>query len=115
MGTALQVAPVCALPNLCPSGATRVLVNRPIADCVVNPWSQQSSFETSGFGSVSSLKLGGRPVTLRPLWLDRKGRKRWRQGLFETDCDDFVRRFFASEHATSRGLILGPAPEAQDT
>jgi len=79
MGTALQVAPFCAVPNLAPAGCTRVLVNRLLADCMMNDHMRSGSTVT---------KLAGRPVTLNPRWRDRKAK--WEQYLLEMDCDDFA-------------------------
>lgn len=33
-GTSLQVAPFCGVPNMAPTGCSRVLVNRCLADCM---------------------------------------------------------------------------------
>ena len=38
-GTSLQVAPVCAIPNMVPKDCVRVLVNQPVAICFKNNWS----------------------------------------------------------------------------
>ena len=46
IGTALQVAPFCAVPNLAPPCATRVLINRCLADVMTNDWSRSAP---SGF------------------------------------------------------------------
>ena len=103
MGTSLQVAPFCALPNLAPPGSVRVLVNRSLADCLVNNWSPQSTRTSTyaatdlagptGMALNSSTRLGGQSVSLRPFWTARKGDRRWQQLLVEGDADDFVCRF----------------------
>ena len=91
-GTALQVAPFCALPNLAPVGCTRVLVNRDLSHALRNAWStparrggldamsglSDGGLYGSGASVASSTKIGGRHVTLRPRW-DVKEEKRWRQ------------------------------------
>eukprot|EP00908_Phaeocystis_cordata_P012596 Transcript_23577.p1 GENE.Transcript_23577~~Transcript_23577.p1 ORF type:complete len:368 (+),score=100.30 Transcript_23577:92-1105(+) len=113
MGTSLQVAPFCALPNLAPPGCTRVLVNRRLADALTNDWCAPAHggldaaaglYDSGGLygGGLarlsSSIKLAGRPVTLRPKW-GREG-KVWRQLLVEDECEAFLGRMCAS-HATS--------------
>jgi len=99
-GTSLQVAPFCAIPNMAPRSAARVLVNLSLSDALSNPWSKRtvrSLYEHGGlYGGLygvnmpSSMKLSGRAVTLRPLWQDGK---RWQQLLVEDKCDAFVTRF----------------------
>lgn len=91
MGTSLQVAPFCGLPNMVPKGATRVLVNQYVSDCLFNSFSKTRA--SGNFLQSTTMTIGGRKnVQLRPLWADRKSRKRWRQLLLETDCDAFVER-----------------------
>ena len=59
MGTSLQVAPFCAIPNLVPKTATRVLVDpNPNRVLSLNPWS-------------TTTKLAGRDVELGSLWNSR--------------------------------------------
>lgn len=115
-GTSLQVAPFCALPNMVPKGCTRALVNRPLSDCMSNSFSpQQRSLDADhscdlaqGFrrAPAETVKIGKRPVQLRPLWHDRDANKRWRQLVVESTCDDFVRRFFASPGARVAQMVL---------
>ena len=108
MGTSLQVAPFCALPNLAPPGCTRVLT-----DAQTNDWcvpahggldAAAGLYDSGGLygGGLarlsSSITLAGRPVTLRPKW-GREG-KVWRQLLVEDECEAFLGRMCAS-HATS--------------
>jgi len=115
MGTSLQVAPICALPNLANSKCTRLLINSPLDDCLKNTWSKVkgnqsvskaekkiSTAAVVGSGSsksskdshtaASAISLCGRSVTLRPLWKDRK--KYPNQLLVDSSCDSFVQRFF---------------------
>lgn len=108
MGTSLQVAPFCAIPNLAPTGCARVLVNCPTSACLTNAWGGTDNskskismaarvelfgsgggLETCSTGS-SAIKLAGRKVTLKPRWKDKK----WRQLLLDETCDDFVNKSF---------------------
>lgn len=103
MGTSLQVAPFCGLPNMAPKGATRVLVNRHLNHCLRNFFSNTGARESVYFSNT--ITIGGRKnVKLQPLWTDRKSRKRWRQLLAESDCDAFVERY---SHQT--GEDIAPA------
>lgn len=129
VGTSLQVAPFCAVPNLAKKGCARVLVNACLQDCLTNGFSRcggprvQDSIERSSRScslyddcddsmyraqaQVSTARLGGwKAVTLRPLWRSREGDKRWRQLLIEARCSEFVERFFCSEAARARGFQL---------
>merc|ERR1719265_815061 len=125
MGTSLQVAPFCAVPNLAKKGCARVLVNACLEDCLSNNFSlrggpksryavERSSRSCSLYddgsddslqqASVSTVCLGGRKhASLRPLWRSREGDKRWSQLLIEARCSEFVERFFTSEAARTRG------------
>lgn len=115
MGTALQVAPFCAIPNLAPASSMRVLVNRRLADAMTNDWSRShriaSALEMGGgcYGSTCGMTicttthLAGRQVSLRPKW----GDKRWSELLIEDDCDRFVERFFAFRDQSSRESGVG--------
>jgi len=114
MGTALQVAPFCAVPNLAPVSSTRVLVNRRLADAMTNDWSRShrtaSALEmgggcygsTCGIAAGTTTKLAGREVSLRPKW----GDKRWSELLVDDDCDRFVERFFAFRDERSRESVV---------
>jgi len=119
LGTSLQVAPFCGLPNLAPRGCTRVLVNLDLADCLTNSWSQSRMADNEYYGLAGSLgglpscrpqtttRIGSRKdVPLQPLWRDRKAGKRWPQMLVETSCDSFVARFFDSRVAQARRLVV---------
>ena len=93
MGTSLQVAPFCAVPNLGPPSAVRVLISLDIAECLQNGFSKsaQHIWETglSANDAVrcTSVRLAGRLVTLRPRWLDRKAK--WEQYLVNGEADAF--------------------------
>lgn len=108
MGTSLQVAPFCAVPNMAPRGCTRVLVNRYLNECFWNNFSMSRALAADGCMVMSGrTRIGARKdVPLRPLWVDRKARRRWRQLMVEGDCDDFVARFFSSSAAVEMGLAL---------
>lgn len=90
MGTSLQVAPFCSIPNLAPSHATRVLVDpNPGRVLSLNSWS-------------TTTKLAGRDVELGSLW--KKPISRWEHEiLVKSTSDDFVRKFFESPIATKKG------------
>lgn len=102
VGTALQVAPFCAVPNLAPSGATRVLINRSLADVMVNDWSRSapSGFDMGCYGSSGGMvactttRLAGRNVSLRPKWGGHGRSRRWTEALIEDESDAVVERFF---------------------
>ncbi|CAD7966364.1 unnamed protein product [Amoebophrya sp. A25] len=104
MGTSLQVAPFCAIPNLAPpKHCARVLVNVPISTCLSNGWdppkgSLAGRIEMYGSGAAFSISsttaLAGRKVSLRPRWRENLSQKRWPQLLLEEKCDDFVRKCF---------------------
>ena len=93
MGTSLQVAPFCSIPNLVPKNATRVLVDPcPSRVISLNSW-------------TITTKLAGRNVELGSLWNKRKSP--WKQEiLIESTSDDFVRKFFESDAAIQKGWTL---------
>jgi len=110
-GTSLRVAPFCAVPNLAPSGATRILCLRQLEDAFHNDFSKRKRFfpeDCYSAASRSSVCLAGREVTLRQQRRrgDSKANRRWRQMLVEDDCDLFVKRFFASDAALELGFSL---------
>ncbi|CAJ1422433.1 unnamed protein product [Effrenium voratum] len=98
MGTSLQVAPFCALPNLAEKAATRVLVNQNLEDCRFNAWSNRREPMAldlgGGMARICTTRIGSRVVKLQPLWWDRRGGSRWHQLLVEGCCDEFVDDFF---------------------
>jgi hypothetical protein len=118
-GTSLQVAPFCGVPNMAPSGCTRVLVNQSLNDCRVNHWSRLRSadddfdFMARGLGGMptfrpaTTTRIGARKqVQLRPMWWDAKSCRRWMQLCIESSCSGFVQRFFAAPIAQELGLTL---------
>ena len=93
MGTSLQVSPFCAIPNLAPKSATRVLVdpnpNRVISS---NPW-------------TINIELAGRQVELCSLW--KKEESRWKNELLiESTSDNFVQKLFESPTSLKKGFSL---------
>ena len=90
MGTSLQVAPFCSIPNLAPSTATRILVDpNPTRVLSMNSWS-------------TTTKLAGRDVEMGSLW--KKPASRWtHEILVKSTSDDFFRGFFESPKATQKG------------
>ena len=119
LGTALQVAPSCAIPNLTPKGAARVL-------CTLHPQqATRNSFDphpkaspadpesaaawggSTGVRVRTTTMLAGREVPLGArLWQEREGRKKWRQLAVDSTCDGFVARFFDSPAARGHGHVL---------
>ena len=93
MGTSLQVAPFCSIPNLVSENATRVLVDpHPNRVISLNSWS-------------TTTKLAGRNVALGSLW--KKRNSPWKNELLiESKSDDFVLKFFESPSATQKGWDL---------
>ena len=96
MGTSLQVAPFCALPNMATKGSTRVLVNRNLSDCIQNTYGAQSSIEF-GYKVKATASFGKyhKEVPLEALWMkrDKWRKKKWQQLLIEDNSDAFVRRY----------------------
>ena len=93
MGTSLQVAPFCSIPNLVPKTATRVIVDpNPSRVISLNSWS-------------TTTKLAGRDVELGSLW--NKSTDGWEnEVLVKSTSDDFVRKFFDSPGAAEKGWSL---------
>jgi NAD-dependent SIR2 family protein deacetylase len=88
MGTSLQVAPFCAIPNLVSGSCARVLVD-------INP-TMSNNFEQKN--QTSSVKFGKRRVTLRQKWFGKTKYKK--QFIIEQDCSEFSQdmiEFFDSQ------------------
>ena len=96
MGTSLQVSPFCAIPNLAPKSATRVLVDpNPGQVLSLNPW-------------TIKIELAGRQVELCSLW--KKEESRWENELLiESTSDNFVQKFFESPTSLKKGFSLIPS------
>jgi hypothetical protein len=92
MGTSLQVAPFCAIPNLVPKACTRILVDINPLNAFTNDWSKtrKSLDEMYGLASGnSSIKIGSRVVSLKPQW-DKHSK--WKdQYIITSDCDQWVK------------------------
>uniref|UniRef100_A0A7S4R7Q9 Deacetylase sirtuin-type domain-containing protein n=1 Tax=Ditylum brightwellii TaxID=49249 RepID=A0A7S4R7Q9_9STRA len=111
IGSSLQVAPFCSVPNMAPRGCVRVLVNRCLSDCFFNNFSPitmgRHTESCEGIAHLGRMHIGSRKnVPLRPLWSERAGWKKWRQLLVESECDEFVERFFGHPLAAERGLDI---------
>ncbi len=95
MGSSLQVSPFCALPNMVNKNCTRVLVDIAPENAMHNTWSKTYNLRSGNDGmyslgnSVSWIKTGGRRVSLRPRWNDKK--KYPNQYIFKTDCDEWAK------------------------
>jgi len=97
LGTSLQVAPFCAIPNLAPKGCVRCVVSNDIGAILTNNWSRGHGMSEEGLwrsvGQVTSTKIGSQLVSLKPKWgEDRHAARRWSQLLIEDDCDSFAGR-----------------------
>eukprot|EP01105_Mastigella_eilhardi_P019399 TRINITY_DN4558_c0_g1_i3.p1 TRINITY_DN4558_c0_g1~~TRINITY_DN4558_c0_g1_i3.p1 ORF type:complete len:214 (-),score=40.54 TRINITY_DN4558_c0_g1_i3:116-757(-) len=93
MGTSLQVAPFCAVPNLGHRHCMRVLVTKDVAACTTNPfsapkkWSDEALAMYSESRPAPSLKFGSRAVSLQSWW----GKRRWKsEFLVDMDTDLFT-------------------------
>ena len=87
MGTSLQVAPFCAIPNLVPKTCTRALIDRNPENAFTNDWSPNK--QISGISNSSSIKFGIRHrVSLRPQW---NTRRKWKsQYIIKCDTDEWA-------------------------
>ena len=89
MGSSLQVAPFCALPNMTSKKCTRVLVDLYPRNAMTNRWSKrQGPMSLYTEPVLSSVEFSGRDVTLRSLWRDHK--KYPKQYIYTADCDDWA-------------------------
>jgi len=114
LGTSLQVAPFCGVPNMAPPGCVRVLVNNNLNDCRPNYWSCSGFLGDDGglYGSglarpARCTSLGSlKRVRLDPLWWDSKSSRRWQQLCVESNCDEFVARLFETPVLQEQGLHI---------
>jgi NAD-dependent SIR2 family protein deacetylase len=91
MGTSLQVAPFCALPNLVSKSCTRILVDINPVNAFKNDWSAVKGDPNEMYSSpssISTVKFGSRLVSLRPQWY--KPMKWKNQHIIYSDCDKWV-------------------------
>lgn len=89
MGTSLQVAPFCALPNMVRKECCRVLIDICPENAYDNSFSKQhiTPYMYSEPGQCSYTKFGKHKVTLRQHW---NRNKRWKtQYIIEGDTDIF--------------------------
>ena len=82
MGTSLQVAPFCAIPNLVRKSCLRVLVDIKPENTFRNEYNDKRC--------VSYVKFGKRRVTLRPQWIGSSSKKR-NNLIIKEDTDVFSR------------------------
>ncbi len=97
MGSSLQVAPFCAIPNMVTKQCTRVLVDKNPDNAMTNIWTKRKytnswNYEpgrdsSRGF-QCSYLKFGKRKVTLRPQWDNH--RRYPNQHIIQSDIDTWV-------------------------
>jgi NAD-dependent SIR2 family protein deacetylase len=91
MGTSLQVAPFCAIPNLVNKSCVRILVDINPKNAFTNDWSIQKNNPDEMYKSptsLSTIKIGNRVVSLRPQW-QKPGK--WKdQYVITSDCDVWV-------------------------
>jgi NAD-dependent SIR2 family protein deacetylase len=92
MGTTLQVAPFCALPNLVPKSCTRILIDNCPENAFTNIWTKKK-YEIDGLYikyemSSLTMKFGKRLISLRPQW-DRCSKWK-RQHIITSDTDEWV-------------------------
>ena len=68
MGSSLQVAPFCALPNMVTKTCCRILVDKYPNNCFTNNWSncEDEPSMYSSYKESSYMNIMGRKVTLRP-------------------------------------------------
>lgn len=94
LGSSLQVAPFCALPNLVPKSCTRILVDLCPENAMSNNWSKIKYGSIDMYNNRSNpksdVKFGKRKVSLRPDW--RKHSKWKSQYIITSDCDTWVNK-----------------------
>lgn len=93
MGTSLQVAPFCAIPNLAPKSCTRILLDIHPENAFINDWTvvkrtPECLYDLStGMRQTSFIKFGKRAVSLRPQWGHHT---KWKsQYIVRQDCDSW--------------------------
>lgn len=99
MGTSLQVAPFCAIPNLVNKDCIRVLVDRDPKNAFTNSFTRTNSqgeyvdYDHNYGGSY--VKFGRRKVTLRSHWNDRQAK--WKsQHIVPDNCDHWCNEIMAA-------------------
>lgn len=98
LGTALQVAPFCALPNLVNKHCTRVLVTKNTRSCLENPYNAVHLRDDDMCSMYSvpqmcpTIKIGKRLVSLQSWW----GRRKWKnEFVLDMDVNDFVHKLIS--------------------
>jgi len=97
MGSSLQVAPFCALPNMVNKHCFRILVDIKPELCYRNEWTDIPEVQGmySSPGQVSYTKIGNRKVSLKSFW---KSRGKWKnQFVYKMDCDKFSNQVMMGE------------------
>ncbi len=94
MGTSLQVAPFCAIPNLVRKECVRVLVDLHPERAKTNRWTlSKKGGEPSGLYAdafePTFCKFGKRKVTLKSLWDNHK--RFPQQHIFEDDTNEWAK------------------------
>ncbi len=100
LGTSLQVAPFCSIPNLVNRECTRVLVDINPKNAYINTW---TTIQREPFGMYSAAKpktfitvgkgLEKRNVTLTSKWGKRT---KWKdQYIVESTCDTFAKNIMS--------------------
>lgn len=95
MGTSLQVAPFCAIPNIVNKSCTRLLVDINPENAYNNLYNKQVNigYYTSSYDHIKTWTTFGhnsnkRKVSLTPQWNKNNGK--WKkQYIIESDCDVF--------------------------
>ena len=99
MGTSLQVAPFCGIPNLVSKSCTRVLVDINPENTFTNKWSYKKSRLDGMYSlpsSKSTINFGSRNVSLRPQWGKHS---KWKdQHIIKCDCDDWSQSILSVEN-----------------
>mmetsp|Transcript_16484 Transcript_16484/g.30417 ORF Transcript_16484/g.30417 Transcript_16484/m.30417 type:complete len:340 (-) Transcript_16484:85-1104(-) len=95
IGSSLQVAPFCAVPNLAQKNVPRALVTREPEKAFRNAFSRRRGHpeQDAMYGSMyrcdASARFGKRATSLEPRW--GKGSKYKTQWIFDVDCDKWAR------------------------
>jgi NAD-dependent SIR2 family protein deacetylase len=93
MGTSLQVAPFCAIPNMVRKECTRVLIDLHPENAFTNSWTKRKSIPegiySNSISSDSFTKIGNRKVSLRPQWSSQsRNSSKWKdQYIITSDTD----------------------------
>jgi NAD-dependent SIR2 family protein deacetylase len=95
MGTSLQVAPFCALPNLVNKKCVRALINIHPEHAYTNDFHNNkriiNGIDSNVLRQKSYVKFGKRVVTLRQSW---NNKSKWsQQYIIKSDIDDWCNQF----------------------